>query len=191
MLGIALRLLSVLFVSSLLAGCARYEYDLVQPADLARHVGSKSDVQLNLDPLRYHLRSKENRLVMQIYNPTQDPIRLLGEQSFVVDPEGESRPLRGRTIAPDSRIKEIFPPFRPRIEPRGPTIGIGVGTRIGRASYPYSHHALSRQPLYFDIYDSDALYWDWNGETDARMTLTYQRGDETFQHHFIFHRRKM
>jgi hypothetical protein len=34
---------SMLIASLALTGCARYEYDLVNPPDLARHIGGKAD----------------------------------------------------------------------------------------------------------------------------------------------------
>src|SRR5881394_1297012 len=85
----------------LMTGCARYEFDLVQPQDLARHIGSQSDETVRVDPLEYRMRAVENRLVVRIFNPTTDPITLAGDKSYVVDPAGQSHPLRAQTIAPD------------------------------------------------------------------------------------------
>src|SRR5688572_31818 len=65
-------------------GCARYEYDIVDPPDLAQHVG-KGPVTVAAEPLEYTLRTYDNRLVMFVENPTEDPIKLLGEDSVIVD----------------------------------------------------------------------------------------------------------
>src|SRR5262245_44628212 len=81
-------------------GCAKYEFDIVDPPELAGHIGSKSDHDVEREPLEYRLRAYDNRLVMRIYNKTDDPIHLQGDRSFVVDPDGQSRPLRSQTIAP-------------------------------------------------------------------------------------------
>jgi hypothetical protein len=47
-------------------------------------------------------------------------------------------------------------------------------------------------PRYLTIYDdANALYWDWKGETDIRLTLVYQRGEQSFRHEFTIHRKKV
>src|SRR6185437_1879477 len=85
-----------------LGGCAHYEYDLVQPADLTAHVATKHDTIVHVDPLEYRLRTVDNRLVVQIFNPTDDNIQLIGPRSTVVDPQGQSHPLQGGPIPPHS-----------------------------------------------------------------------------------------
>src|SRR5688500_5139087 len=111
---------SVLLAALALGGCARYEYDLVEPPNLAQHVG-KTPVLVEAEPLEYSLQTYDNYLIMFVQNPTEEPIKLLGEDSVVVDPRGESHPLDGRTIAPGTRVKLIFPPIPPRLEPYGPS----------------------------------------------------------------------
>ena len=54
------------------SGCAHYEYDIVAPPELARHVGGAQDEVIRADPLEYRLRSYENRLVLNVFNPTGD-----------------------------------------------------------------------------------------------------------------------
>src|SRR4051812_3040367 len=77
-------------------GCAHYEYDLVEPADVAQHVGTKQSVVVPMEPLRYEARSVEDRLVLFIFNESDAPVKLLGDDSFAVDPRGESHPLPTR-----------------------------------------------------------------------------------------------
>ena len=184
----------------LLGGCARYEHDLVAPPDLARHIGSNEDAVVADAPLEYRLRSVEGRLVMRVYNPTQDPITLLGEKSYVVDPNGQSHPLRGQTIAPDTFVRFILPPMRPGYYQSNPTIGIGLGVGFSRARFdrrfgPPFYDPFYDEPRYYTFYDeSDTTYWNWEGETSVRVHLVYQRGGkggETFAHDFTFKRRKM
>src|SRR5678815_3269492 len=99
------RFLPLLMLSCLLAtGCARYEYDIVLPQDLTGHIGTKDDLVFTRDPLEYRLRTADNRLVIQIYNPTKEPITLLGDRSLVVDAGGQSHPLPSMTAAPESFI---------------------------------------------------------------------------------------
>jgi hypothetical protein len=182
----------------LLTGCARYEYQLVQPEQFAGHVGSKADYIVKLDPLEYHFQSASGRLVVQIHNPTDQNIQLRGEQSYVVDPGGQSHPLRSLSIAPNSYGKIIIPPMRPEIYDTGPHIGFGVGTYIGEAHHHHDAHcdAVVAQPavdhpIYLDVYDDESYYWDLSGAGDLRMRFTYQRADKTFSDDFVMRRVKM
>ena len=193
----------VLLLVPLAGGCARYEYDIVRPADLAQHVGTKQWTTFTLDDLEYRLRSYDNRLVALIYNRSEQPVRLSGEESTAVDPRGESHPLRGRTILPGSHIKLILPPPRPRVRDYGPRFGFGMGVGISRR-YRRDHFGYGTYddltdygPRYYTVYDaSDATYWAWPGEGNATIVLAYERGErgeagETFEHEFVFRRVRM
>src|SRR4051812_27378312 len=137
--------LSLLLVC-LAVGCTRYEYDITQPADLATHIG-KNEVTVPREPFRYRMQVVENHLIMMIDNPTNDSFQLLGEQSSVVDPTGQSHPLRTVVMAPNSFIKLIFPLERPRYYyPSGPTFGIGVGTVV---THEHRHYFVD-DPDYFE-----------------------------------------
>src|SRR5205823_1661922 len=131
-------------------------------------------------PLEYHLRTYDNVLVMRVFNPTDSPIELLGTQGAVVDPRGESHPLRERTIAPQSYIKLLFPPPRPTYYyPAGPTLGIGLGTRIGVANHgplnDFWYPELYPSPQYLRVYDAGNFhYWSWDDQGEVRMTLAYR-----------------
>ena len=44
-------------------GCARYEHDLVEPADVAQHIGTKAPVVVSMDPaVRYEARTAIGKL---------------------------------------------------------------------------------------------------------------------------------
>ncbi len=171
----------------LLTGCARYEYDLVNPPDLARHIGSKADEIVRVDPLEYRLRSYDNRLTMSIFNPTHDPITLAGDHSYVVT----------QTIAPGTYVRVILPPMRPGYYESSPSIGIGLGVGYvggfrGRRPYPFYDPYFYDEPRYYTYYDeSDTTYWNWEGETAVKLHLVYQRAQTTFSHDFTFHRKNM
>src|SRR5690348_14958378 len=171
-----MKSLCISLIAMLLTGCAHYEYQLVQPAQFAGHIGSKADYVAKLDPLEYHFRSVDGRLVVQIHNPTDQNIQLRGSESYVVDLKGQSHPLRSLSIAPNSYGKVIIPPPRPEVYDVGPTIGFGVGTRIGMVDdsrYIERDPVLDR-PRYFAVYDeADSYYWDISGEGDLRIRLTY------------------
>jgi hypothetical protein len=186
---------SAILLLSLLTGCARYEYQLQKPEQFAGHIGSKADYVVKLEPMEYRFRSVSSRLVVQIYNPTDQNIQLKGNESYVVDPQGQSHPLRSLAIAPNSFGKIIIPPPRPQVSDTGPTIGFGVGTYIGEGHH--HHHdvhcdAMVDHPIYLDIYDEgDSYYWDLSGEGELRLRLTYQRTDKTFSDEFTIRRVKM
>jgi len=187
----------LLFILLLTAGCAHYEYNIVEPADLARHIGTKIWQTASREPLEYRFQSFDNRLIMLVENPTDGEIQLLGDKSVVVDPGGESHPLPSQTIATHSHVKLILPPPRPQIEPYGPTIGIGFGTHIGSADdrglshrrwadYPYDY------PRYFTVYGvNEQMYWDWKGESSVTMTLVFRQAEKEIRHRWVFARQKM
>jgi len=184
-------------IALLLGGCAHYEYDLVQPVALTAHIATKADTVVRVDPLEYRLRTVDNRLVVQVFNQTDDDVQLLGERSSVVDPEGQSHPLRGGPIPPHSFLKLILPPMRPQVYDSGPTWGLGVGVGVGRSERrdPFYDPAMAGfhdEPRYLSIHDeNDTRYWDWNGEGDARLSLVFQRAGSEFKQDFAFRRRKM
>lgn len=179
-------------------GCASYEYDILAPAELTRHVG-KEPTAFTIDPLEYRLQTVENRLVMHIHNPTADAIQLVGDKSVVVDPGGQSRGLKSQTIAPSSFVKLILPPMPTRIERTGPSFGIGVG--IGSAGYrgcrgyPYYGSAWNDpwydEPRYYAVFDPNDGYWEWDGEGSVRVSLTFDRAGKAFTHAFTIGRKKM
>jgi hypothetical protein len=192
-------LTAILALLTLAGGCTKYEYDLVEPPELARHIGGERDEVVRVDPLVYHMRSYDNHLIIRIENPTDDPIRLLGDQSTVVDPGGQSHPLRTQTAAPHSFIKLILPPPRPYYRPRsniGFGIGVGMGLVYRRGGYwggatfydPWDWD----EPQYYALYDpGNVAYWDWEGETEVKLNFVYERGERTFRHAFVFGRKKV
>jgi hypothetical protein len=192
------RALTLVLCIAFVGGCAKYEYNLVKPPDLARHIGTGTDAVVTVDPLEYRLRTVDNRLVMRIFNSTEDAVELLGPKCSVVDPEGQSHPLRSQSIAPGSFIKLILPPPRPRVyDPYyGPTIGVGVGVGGRVDAYPYSRYRYydpyPPEPRYLAVYDeNDVTYWDWRGEGECRVVLTFRRGEKEFRHEFLFRRQKL
>jgi hypothetical protein len=185
----------------LTSGCVHYEYDLVQPINLARHVGTRQWETFRFDELEYRLRTSDERLVMLVYNRGERTVKLSGPDSAAVDPRGESHPLQSRTIPRDSFVKLILPPPAPQVRPYGPTFGFGVGVgysrRFGR---PYrdglgfgSGMYDDVGPRYYSVYDpNDRTYYTWPGGSDLRLLLAYrQEGADDFRHEFVFRRRKM
>lgn len=188
-------------VLTVAGGCVHYEYDVVQPPDLARHVGTRQWESFRVDALEYRLRTSDDRLVMLVYNRGERTVKLSGPDSAAVDPRGESHPLQSRTIPRDSYVKLILPPPPPQVRSYGPTFGFGVGMgytrRFGR---PYgdglgfgSGMYDDFEPRYYSVYDpNDRTYFNWPGDSDLRLLLTFQaEGGEGFRHEFVLRRRKM
>jgi hypothetical protein len=182
----------------LLTGCSRYEYDIVQPPELAGHIGAKSWISIRRADVEYRLRTYDNRLVTHIYNRGGDVLRLLGADSAAVDPRGESHPLPGAAIPPGSYVKRIFPPPRPRVERYGPTIGVGVGYGAGYGHYRHRDPFYSPAfddfgPRYYSVYDpNDRTFFQWPGATSIRLLLSFEReGGEKFRHEFLIRRRRI
>jgi hypothetical protein len=191
------RYAATALLASWVVGCARYEYDIVSPPEMAQHVGERNDVVLSRDPLQYRLISADNHLIMRIFNATGDRIQLLGSQSVAVDPQGQSHPLRNLIMAPNSFVKLILPPMKPQVAPSGPVIGIGVGfgyaDPYGLGYYDPLYDSMWQRPRYYAVYDADNTYfWDWPDQGDVRLTLVFQRDEQKpFSQEFVFHRRKM
>lgn len=181
----------LLLLACFMGGCVRYEYDIVQPPELRQHVGANADVVFSRTPLVYRLRSYENHLVIQVQNPTPQPIQLLGGQSYIVDPQGQSHPLAMVTIAPQAFIKLILPPVPPEPVPTGPTIGFGFV--VDASEIPVAP-SRTRSEWIHPRYAADIANdcWSWEGETDVRASFAFRQGDQPpFTHAFVFHRRKM
>lgn len=174
-------------------GCTTYQFDILQPPTQNRRISTDGENRLVIDPLEYRLRAAQGRLVMLIFNPTGDTIELLGSKSSVVDPDGQSHPLRDRAIAGDSFIKEILPPYRPQwVEPQ-PSYGVGVSGMAGAADQPgyVRPRGYGSYPSGVDVYDdADAYFWDWDDQTEVRMTLVFSRSGKTFEQSLVFHRVK-
>jgi hypothetical protein len=187
-----------LVLLAITSGCTGHEYDLVEPAELAGHVGTKSWANVRRDELEYRLRTADDRLVMLIYNRGERPMKLLGPDSAAIDPRGESHPLHSATILPGSHVRRVFPPPRPIVERYGEPFAFGYGGSFHHRDH-FGYGAYDDLgPRYYSVHDpNDPTYFTWPGGTGLRLLLTYQRGlsggkpDDVFRHEFTFRRRKM
>jgi hypothetical protein len=184
---------SLLFLAAAaasLCGCASYQYRIVQPpTNAVIDVDHRATVRL--DPLEYHLAMVRDRLSLTISNPTEDRLAILGNRSFVVDPRGESHPLRGAVLGPRSFTRMYLPP--PPLSyayPDGYGWGWGWGWGSGWGPYnpywgPY-YGAPYWGPPPISYYQITTAY-DWNWKTGpARLRLTYDRNGKSFEHDFEF-----
>ncbi len=173
------KALFLLFVAAaLFSGCKTYIYQVVRPPGVAQPIAGQS-VTIQYDPLEYRLVRHHNQLNLHIDNPTDDRITLLGNRSYVIDPRGESHPMRSLVIGPHSFSSMLVPPEPITIT----TYGWGGGW--GWGPYP------TVDPFFFDFYPPPVYYtqvrtpydWDWN-TGNARIHLMYERNRKTFEQEF-------
>jgi hypothetical protein len=160
----------------------------------------KEPVLIKVDPLQYHLVQRENRLVVQINNPTEERVVLLGDRSFVVDPRGESHPLRSRVIGPRSYTHLLLPPI-PFAYPSA-HYGWGWGGWGGWGGYGgwgWGAYSPFWGPYYGPVfygppavtYTRVMTNYDWEWKTGpVRLRLSYESGGKNFDHDFEVQREK-
>jgi hypothetical protein len=170
-------------VACCLTGCASYEYRVLLPPTGAPAVRDQP-VTVHYEPLDYRLSKYHDRLEMQITNPTEDKMMLLGNRSFVVDPKGESHSIRDRVLGPHSFTKLLLPPV-PFTYAYPEYWGPGWGYWGWYDPYwgPwYGPGWWGPPPVTYrqvlTVYD-----WEWKKGT-ARLHVTYERGTNTFEHEF-------
>jgi hypothetical protein len=129
---------------------------------------------------------------------------LLGDRSIVVDPRGQSHPLRSQAVAQGSFLKLILPPMPAEVRRSGPTFGIGIGVGYSHFHGRHGNHAFHHgglwhdpfwydEPRYYSVYDpNDSTYWEWSGEGgEARLVLVFDQGGKLFTHEFVFKRKRV
>lgn len=127
-LGSLLRrpaLCAIVIGASALTGCAAYQHRIIEPAEAAGVVPDAGRAFV-MEPLEYEAYEDGGRLALRVYNPDVMPITLLGERSYLVDPQGETRAIGAGTIAPGSHITLFLPPQVDRVR-TGPRFGTAAG----------------------------------------------------------------
>jgi hypothetical protein len=167
------------------SGCRTYNFRIAEPPQLAGKVIADQPVAVKLDPLEYRFARHHKRLAVQIINPTQDKIVLLGDQSLVMDPQGESHPLNTRVIGPQSYTRMLLPPEPISAQVVGP---YGYGWGGGWYGYHGPGYAGFYDPFYYGppvtyVEYRTAYDWTWS-EGPARLRLSYERNGQKFEHVF-------
>lgn len=163
-----------------LCGCVSYQYRLVEPKGVTQPISEQAAI-VSYAPLEYHLSKYHDRLLMEITNPTDEQITLRGERSSVVDPAGESHPLRGQVLAPRSFGRLLLPP-----QP----LTVAYPDYWGWGPYwgPYSPYWgpyygwYGPPPMSYAEFRT-AYDWTWKKGL-IRLRLTYDRKGTTFEHYF-------
>jgi hypothetical protein len=174
----------------LAAGCARYQYSVVAPAEEARMIERRGEAILERDQLEYGLRDLDRSLGIRIANLTDEPVTLLGERSFVVDPTGQTHPMQGGTIAPHSFIAFAIPPAVRVYEP-GPRFGVGLG--MGRArggTFIGTGVGTTIGGYHGGPYVTTLRPWEWR-TGDVRLRAVYDRAGERLEHDFVLRRERV
>lgn len=179
----------VLATVAVLTGCATYDYQVSQPPTMAGVIIKDQPVVLHYDPLEYRLSRYHEHLGMTIVNPTTDRITLRADRSFVVDPRGESHPIRGRVLAPHTYSAMLLPPPAASGQTIYPTF-YGPGWWVGGYPYVYNDFYGSYYgPVvtYYHIYTP----YDWKWEAGpAHLHLAYNRNGKEFDHEFVILRQR-
>lgn len=202
-------LVSLLFV---VCGCANYRYVLLEPSDAPRVIDDERTVRLPHEPLEYRFADAERYLLMRIANPMDRAVLLIGYQSYVVDPRGETHPLPGGIIAPHAYI-DLLLPHPPRVYRITSAYPYWTPRPLlyGYRRYPYWYDPWYDPwydyppPTYF-VRESGPFNWSWGtGEVQVRLlyereparsdgevpaTTPATREAETFEHKLVIRREK-
>jgi hypothetical protein len=176
----------ILLTGLLLLGGCQYDFAIVQPSNAAGVIGSKAPLVLVMEPVEYRFQADEGRLVMEVNNKGTSALEIDGERSSVVDPTGQTHPIRGQLIPGGAFAKFILPPLG---HDRGPAGVFHFGVWADSGGVP-GGAGTTTQPVFLGELDNSDD-WDWHGETNVRVELTIQRGADTFVHDFEFHRHKL
>lgn len=181
-----MRSISAILVltAALASGCTSYHHRLIEPVEFAGDI-RREDVVTSLPPIRYVWNTVEDRLVVRVFNDGEDDLLLDGERSVLVDPAGQSRPLRSLTIAPRSFAKLVLPPYRDIAYASGPVVSVGLGVSTGGSGYPAPFSSTSTV-----IVRDREVTWDWPAGGVVRLGLWFTRDGQSFSHAFVVERRE-
>ena len=192
----------VMILAVLVAGCAKYQYVLIEPGAGDQVIVPKKRLVVPMEPITYRLGTVDRHLLVRVANPTDEAIRIIGDRSYVVDPEGETHPVGGGTIAPHAYIDLMLPP-PPKVYRGYTNYHGGFGWGYGRWHRPYGWggygwgypHGGWYDPWYYEpsTYTVEVYgpcHWDWKTGT-VRLHLSYERGEKRFEQTLAVLRRKV
>ncbi|HEY0010035.1 MAG TPA: hypothetical protein VGB55_15010 [Tepidisphaeraceae bacterium] len=169
-----------------MTGCTSYRYEAQVPPEAPMAVVKKVDLVLPAGPVELRFRQVESRCVLLVTNRQSEPVQIDGNASALVDPKGQSHPVAGQLIPPDSHVKFVLPPLRD-VNPRGPAFQIGFGVLVN-ADLPDSQSP--REALYLSSAASGDGYWEWSGSGEIRLTLALVHQEQRTTHHILIRRIK-
>lgn len=175
-----------------LSGCANYRYVVTEPAQFAQTIPKGRQLSVSYDPLTYRLSERDRRLALSIENISDDVLTLT-RRSYLVTPNGETRPLPlgAATIGPRSYVSMMLPPEARSLR-RNPAFGLSLG--FGYSGYYDSYYRPGLglyAPLYHEppYYMDSAPVWDWGrGQVRLRFHYEAEQNTNTFEHQFVIDR---
>jgi hypothetical protein len=171
-----------LLLTLICSGCETIEFDATpQGGGQSVRVTNDQDVQISLPPLQYRMRADEGHLIVWIENPTNVAVELVGDNSAVIDPQGDAHPLLDQMILPGAWIKAVFPPV---YEGPPPPAGNPSANPIN----PYDRPGFISVPDASQSEQSRDATWQWDDELEIQLNLVFQRGQQQFQQQFSFRR---
>jgi len=185
---LACSVLSV-FCLAMAGGCVNYAYDVTPTGVATFRVPADRFAPIPQGPVDYRFRTIDNHLVVQVWNATHDPVRIVAEKSVVVDPYGRSHGIRPMVIAPGSFVRFIVPPVLRTVAEPGWTVGVGFGVGGGFGHY---HHGRFYgggfydpfwfdEPRYVTVVEGEQAYWEWDGaDGEARLILVIEHQGHQF-----------
>jgi hypothetical protein len=165
----------------LCSACATIEFDATpQGFGQPIHVGNDQDVEITLQPLTYRMRADEGHLILWIENQSNAAVELVGDKSYVMDPQGQSHPLHDRMILIGESSKLVLPPLDegPPPSQEGAAPGENPYDRPGFISIP--DDTTNQQ--------SRDVSWQWDDDLAVQLNLVFQRGDTQFSQSFSIQR---
>jgi hypothetical protein len=163
-----------LMMNILIGGCAPVGFEAnLEGGGAPVEVGDSQDTVIAAQPVQFRMRTVESRLVVWIENVSDEPVELLGDNSSVIDPGGESHVIAGQTILPGAPVKMVLPPMSlGESQPAGP-LPVGSYDRPGFISVPGSDGAG-------DPYEQ---HWQWDSGLDVEVSLSFEQAGHPFQRH--------
>ena len=175
------RSIALIMLLTLASGCVSYRHEIVAPESLAGEIGD-SPLVTRVDPVRIEWRTLDNRLIVQIFNDTDTPVRLRGDRSAIVEPTGQSMSMRPQSIPPASFAKLILPP-RLLVESDDPQVGMFGGTGTRGTGVGMGVGFGSRSSRYVDA-------WNWKPDQQIRLELVFEQDEALTTHMFTVVRRR-
>lgn len=171
-----------------LCGCARFRYALVEPNQFAQRIG-RQPVTLHLPPVDYRLQRDGKRLAIRIENPNEQPVDILTNKSYIVDPKGRSHPLPGQTIAPHGFLPLMLPPVPLTYKVYTPSSTYSSPWWVTHR-YPFAAdwYEWYDMPNSYSVQERTPNNWEW-GEGPVRLHLTYQHQGQAVEQQFLLERR--
>jgi hypothetical protein len=181
----ALQLLLVIAALSG-GGCARYQFSIIEPPDIAAAIERHGERAVNRPPLEYTFFDVRSAGIgVRIANTADEPVQLHGERSYVVDPDGQTHQMHSGTIAPRSYIEFALPPAV-RVYDPGPRFTIGFGS-----GYYGDHHHAGFGTVFGPAYPREYVVRPWIWRTgDVRFHAEFELEGDRFVHEFLFRRER-